>query len=197
MTDSKARIDRLNEIIDSLDEEADHLQNAIEAATTQLEEAIQLSKEASKAAAVVSASALGKIDTMTEKSEAFLDEQGARAAEFHETLGDFIAAESERNVALLEAQEEFHRTTLKNGEIFRDKVQTDLLQSKNDLASRVQSLSEDFSHEAGVLAKRIAALEDSLSAPIADNGRRLKLIFIGTVTIAVLEAIILIATMVR
>lgn len=197
MTDSKARIDRLNEIIDSLDGEADHLQNTIEAATTQLEAAVQLSKEASKAAAVVSASALGKIDAMTEKSEAFLHEQGEKNAELHEALGDFTATESQRNTALLEAQEEFQRTTLKNGEIFRDRVQTDLLQSKNDLASRVQSLSEDFSHEVGALAKRIASLEGSLSAPIADNVRRLKLIFIGTIAIAVLEAAILVATMVR
>lgn len=197
MTDNKARIDRLNEIIDSLDAEADHLQNAIETATTQLEAAIQLSKEASKATAAVSASALGKIDAMAEKSEILLNEQGERNAELHETLGDFIAAESQRNAALLEAQEEFRRTTLKNGEIFRDKVQTDLLQSKNDLASRVQSLSEDFYREVGMLAKRITSLEDSLSTPFADNARRLKLIFIGTIAIAVLEAIILIATMAR
>ena len=167
MADNLAHIDRLNEIIETLDDDAASMHELIKASTTQLEAAVHVGAEAAEMGRETVETVAGKTAEMAEAAQAFFEEQ-----------------------------ERLQRTILKENEAFRDQVQTDLLQGKSDQALRIDTLGGDLMRRLSALGERIDSLEKKTAGSTDTFARKLHLALVGIDITLALEAAAIILTLV-
>ena len=218
MTDRKARIEKLDYAITTLNDDAEDMRSLIDRSTEELERATSASQRAvdvaEESARQMSALA-DKMKSQLESEHVALKElrsavadQRAATAEGLKSIKDGLDAErkADREVfnkvscelknaydAECLAFDAFSKASLKAAEKTRDDLQSDFLSHKTATAARIDSLENEISK----LQKSVNETESSLLEKVEGLQKRVSLPLYGVIAVAALQVVTLIALFMR
>lgn len=186
MAKQKADIELLNQSIETLNGGAGNLFALIDRASDALDRATTSSEKSRLLSAKVT-------EAMRESAKAVQDTSASLAADQR----DFI--EEVRGVATeaAEAREGFQRRCLKDGEILRDSLQTDLIQTKTDLTARFGALSAEVVQSVERLSQRLSFLEESATKELAVSLGKARVLTLISAILGVVNVVLLLALLLR